>query len=278
MKFYFLITLWFLSINLISQEYNITIENLILETNQDSLIKSLRELTGEDSVIISGVKTRIKHRISQQDNELAASYITQRLSYLDVDTYIQEYSETGKNIIAVQEGVLYPEKKYILCAHYDAVADYCADDNASGVSTVLEAARILSQYAFEYTIIYAFWDEEEIGLIGSNYYAQQAATNNEEIMTVVNLDMLGWDENDDGTYDIHIKDSDDTLNINISNISTNYNLNLEPNIINPGTWASDHGSFWQYNFNAIIFGESFFGQATFQEYTMYTGGLAVTIR
>ena len=37
-------------------------------------------------------------------------------------------------------------------------------DNASGSAAVLEAARILSQYCVDYTIKYAFWDEEERGL------------------------------------------------------------------------------------------------------------------
>jgi len=57
----------------------------------------------------------------------------------------------------VQEGYLYPEKQFIICAHYDAVDVYCADDNATGVAAVIEAARILSQYNFKYTLIYALW-------------------------------------------------------------------------------------------------------------------------
>ena len=49
-----------------------------------------------------------------------------------------------------------------------------ADDNASGTAAVIEAARIFTQYDSKYTIIYALWDEEEQGLIGSAYYAHQA--------------------------------------------------------------------------------------------------------
>ncbi len=81
---------------------------------------------------------------------------------------------------------MFPDEKYMICAHYDTVADHCADDNASGTAIVMEAARILHNYEFPYTIVYALWDQEEIGLIGSSYYAQQAASNNDQILGVLN--------------------------------------------------------------------------------------------
>ena len=73
-----------------------------------------------------------------------------------------------------------PNQQIIICAHFDS-KPYSgpapgADDNGSGTSAVLEAARILSKYKTDYTIIYALWDNEEIGLRGSAYYAQQASS------------------------------------------------------------------------------------------------------
>ena len=78
-----------------------------------------------------------------------------------------------------------------------------ADDNASGTAAVIEAARIFSQYDFPFTIIYALWDEEEQGLIGSEYYATQAANAGDSILGVINLDMIGYDGNGDGNADVH---------------------------------------------------------------------------
>ena len=98
------------------------------------------------------------------------------------------------------------EPLFILCAHYDAVDFYCADDNASGVTAVLEAARILSEYQFNYTIVYALWDEEESGKHGSYYYATMADSNDLDIQGVLNLEMFGWDEDGDGLIDIHTND------------------------------------------------------------------------
>ena len=91
-----------------------------------------------------------------------------------------------------------PNNIYIVCAHYDTVADYCADDNATGTAAVLEVARILSKQCVDNTIVYALWDEEEIGLRGSQFYANQAATNNDNILGVLNMDMMGYDGDNPG--------------------------------------------------------------------------------
>jgi hypothetical protein len=244
-----------------SQTYNPFIEELINQTNLDSLVSFVRILSGEDSVIIGGTKVLIEHRISSQNNDLAADYIKQVLEGYGLDTHDQQYSTNGRNIYAIQPGILYPDEQYIICAHYDAVANHCADDNASGTAGVLEAARILSNYQSDYTLIYALWDEEEIGLYGSAYYANQAYANSDDILGVVNFEMSGWDGDDDGKMDIHttnIANSVALANL-VSNIISVYNLSLAPVIYNPGTTASDHASFWYKGYTAIVFSEAFYG-------------------
>ena len=54
-------------------------------------------------------------------------------------------------------------------------------------------------------IIFALWDEEEQGLIGSDAYASSAAASNENILGYINMDMLGWDGNNDNVADIHVR-------------------------------------------------------------------------
>ena len=141
-----------------SQNYNPFIEELINQTNLDSLVSFVRILSGEDSAMIGDTNVLIQHRISNQNNNLAADYIKQKLEGYGLDTYDQVYSNYGRNIYAIQPGILYPDEQYIICAHYDAVADHCADDDASGTAGVLEAARILSNYQLDFTLIYALWD------------------------------------------------------------------------------------------------------------------------
>jgi len=243
-----------------NMQHDPQIDNIINQTNLDSLISFVRILSGEDSVWIAGTRVRIQHRISN-DNDLAADYIKQKLESYNLDVYDQIFRADGRNVYAIQPGYLYPEKQYIICAHYDAVDDYGADDNASGVAAVLEAARILSPYDFNYTLVYALWDEEEIGFFGSQYYAAQASLNQSDIIGVLNIDMIGWDSNADGLSDIHssnIANSDSLANLLMITNSL-YNLPLSPVIYNPGTGQSDHSSFWNYGYGAVLLMEAYYG-------------------
>ena len=108
-------------------------------------------------------------------------------------------------------------------------------------------------------MIYALWDEEENGLIGSHYYAQQAYQSGQNILGVLNLEMLGWDSNDDGLIDVHTRDianSTELANMLVF-VNSEYQIGLDPAIYNPGSGSSDHGSFWQVGYGAICFGEAY---------------------
>jgi hypothetical protein len=245
-----------------SQRPDTLIQHLISQTNLDTVVHYVRVLSGEDSVTINQGRYLIQSRnASRPGNALAAEYISQTLQRTGLPTYTQNYSTNGANVFGVQTGVDYPEQEFIICAHYDAVTTYCADDNASGTAAVLEAARILSQVQTPYTVIYALWDEEENGLIGSHYYAQQAYQSGQNILGVLNLEMLGWDSNDDGLIDVHTRDianSTELANMLVF-VNSEYQIGLDPAIYNPGTGSSDHGSFWQAGYGAICFGEAYYG-------------------
>ena len=97
----------------------------------------------------------------------------------------------GVNVVAVQPGMVYPERVYLIGGHYDSVSNPGADDNASGVAAVLECARILSQYRTECTIKYVAFDLEELGLYGSYAYTQIHA--GEDIRGMISADMVCYD-------------------------------------------------------------------------------------
>lgn len=234
------------------------IQQLVNEMEDDSLLLHVNDLSGEKSCMLNGKITTIKNRVSKTGNDPAADYLKERMESYGFTVIDQKYSSGGRNIIAEQKGTLYPDKKYIICAHYDAMADYCADDNVSSCSTILETARLLSKHKFKYTIVYAFWDEEEVGMLGSTYYAKAVKKNNDKIMGVINIEMQGYDSDNDGKYDIHTNSTSLTLSNKVKEINAGYKFNLKTNIINPGTDRSDHGAFWNQGYNAICFGEAFF--------------------
>ncbi|MGC8485806.1 MAG: M28 family peptidase, partial [Candidatus Baltobacteraceae bacterium] len=66
-----------------------------------------------------------------------------------------------------------------------------ADDNASGTSAVLEAARVMAATHFRGTIIFACFDGEELGLWGSAHFAKEMAAEHAPILADLNNDIVG---------------------------------------------------------------------------------------
>ena len=237
-----------------------TINELINKVDINILSQKIQEFTGEIPTVVNGSTVTILNRQSN-NNDLAAEYIKQEFSRLDNLTINdQVYSTDGRNIIAIQLGKTNPDDIYIVCAHYDSVANYCADDNASGTIAVLEIARILSTQCLDNTIVYALWDQEENGLIGSNFYAQQAASNGDNILGVLNIDMMGYDGNGDNDFDIDVRDFGNSLAMKDDIISVlnnpTYGFTLNVNVVNPGTFSSDHSRFWSQGYSAVLVGEA----------------------
>ncbi len=251
------------SINCYSQNFDPFIEDVIQGVNLDSLVSYVRILSGEDSVTIDGNRELIKSRSSFQasDRALSAQYLLEKLESFGLPTQEHIYSNSGNNIIATQTGTESPDKIFVICAHYDAVTDYAADDNASGTAAVLEAARLLSEYELPNTILYALWDEEEIGLIGSEEYALDAAVNGAQIDGVINIDMIGWDGDHDMNLEIHSHSIGNSTAISDLLVTVNdlYDLAIVPVVKTPGTPYSDHRSFWDQSYGAVLLIEEYWG-------------------
>jgi len=243
-----------------------TIQSIINQTNLDSLMYFVEELSGEVSTIIGGSPyTIVSRNKNNASNNMAANYIKQKLDSYGLVTYDQNFSSTGRNVYGVQLGTVYPNKEYIICAHYDDMPSGTtapgADDNASGTAAVIEAARIFTQYNSKYTIIYALWDEEEQGLVGSAYYALQAYNAGDSIMGVINMDMIAYDSDNDDVLEIHVRPIANSLTLKDKIVETNtiYSIGLTTSTINPGTTASDHASFWNRNYGGLLLIEEYYG-------------------
>jgi len=255
-----------ISDNTSQQAADSLIQSLVNQTNLDTLVHYVNVLSGEDSVIIGdSTYLLVSRNPLHSHNELAAEFIFQTLNGFGLSTYSQVYSSNGRNIYSVLTGTAYPDQKFILCAHYDDSPFQPpapgADDNAGGTAAVLEAARILSRVSTPYTLIFALWDEEEIGHIGSNYFAEQVYQNGENISGVINLDMIGWDSNNDGLMDIHTRPIANSVPLAIlaRSMRGTYQINLFPVIYNPGIEDSDHLSFWKRGYSALLLTEAYYG-------------------
>ena len=114
------------------------------------------------------------------------------------------------NVVAIQKGTKYPNRYIIMTGDIDSrnsdTMDYEGDapganDNATGMAGTIEAARVLSKYSFENSIIYLGLSGEEQGLFGGKGFAEFAKKNNWEIIGVLNNDMIGNIEGVDGVID-----------------------------------------------------------------------------
>lgn len=137
-----------------------------------------------------------KH-ISQPGNQKASEYIYETLKSFGYEPELQWFNPSGDvqtaNVTARLEGTTHPEVVYILSSHFDSVlGSPGADDNTSGTSVLLEAARVLANNPQPATIIFASLTGEESGLLGAREFVRVADLEELDAAGVVNNDMMGW--------------------------------------------------------------------------------------
>lgn len=146
-----------------------------------------------------------------------------------------------RNVLAKIEGKN-PNEYVIVGAHYDHLGldplldgDQIyngADDNASGVAAVLQIARafLATGVQPERTVIFAFWDGEEKGLLGSEYFVQSCSFV-KQIKGYLNFDMIG--RNNDESKPRHVvyfyTEAHPAFGEWLKNDIKEYGLKLEPN-------------------------------------------------
>ena len=166
------------------------------------------------------------------------------------------------NLYVTKTGTQYPGQYYTLCAHYDSFSWTSsssrapgADDNASGTAAVLEAARVLAQYDFPYSIRFMLFSGEEQGLVGSRAYAKAIAARGDDIRGVINLDMIGFDGNGDGANEIHMGTRPASAEIGdaMKHVLYSWELDLQPEFFTEeSTGASDHRAYWDEGYPAVL--------------------------
>src|SRR5207247_4316528 len=106
---------------------------------------------------------------------------------------------TGANVFARLEGTTGGADQVVLGAHFDTVVrSPGANDNATGVALVLAAGKALGGLACRSRpVLLVFFDEEELGLIGSKQFARKLMMEGAAVHSVHTADQLGWDANKD---------------------------------------------------------------------------------
>ncbi len=202
---------------------------------------------------------------------------------------LQSYNYDGKeysNIIMSIDGIRLPDETVIIGAHYDSVyGTPGADDNASAVAILLEMCRILKSFSPARTLKLIFFVNEESPLFRSKYmgsyvYAMEAKGRNENIKSMISLEMLGYytDKKGGQTFPLPLMNlmypSTPNFIAIVGNLSSR---NLVEKVKNslyespsipvatlstvsfiPGIDFSDHRSFWKMGYPAVMITDTAF--------------------
>ncbi|UUO06424.1 M28 family metallopeptidase [Blastopirellula sp. J2-11] len=137
--------------------------------------------------------------------EATIAYITQQWTASGYEVQQQSYDALeaqATNLIVETRGSKRPEQIVLLGAHYDSTPTTPgADDNASAVAVMLEVARILAEHQGQRTLrCVAFACEEapffNLGAMGSQHHAREARKQNEQIIGMLCLEMVGYFRDD----------------------------------------------------------------------------------
>jgi Zn-dependent M28 family amino/carboxypeptidase len=116
------------------------------------------------------------------------------------------------DVVAIQRGTSDPDRVIVITGHLDSrrtdVMDATGDapganDDASGVSALIEAARVLSKYKFPATLVFSADSGEEQGLYGGKVIAQYAVDHGWRVEANLNNDIVGSPNGGDGQSDPH---------------------------------------------------------------------------
>lgn len=233
------------------------IREMLNQVNMDSLEATVQHLQDYGS------------RIWNSENAFAASdWIASRMEALGLEVEQQPFNANtwmgsgaaAPNVIGIQRGTLYPDT-YVVCgSHFDSFSYEAmmgggtapgADDNATGVASVLESARIMTQYEFEYSIIYCAYGCEEMGLYGSEAYASRCQQQSMDIIGYFNNDMNGYLYGDQIHIDCIYPNSVEPIGTYYMNVGEVYYPELPIRHVNFNQGDSDHTSFNNHGYMGI---------------------------
>ena len=165
-------------------------KNRVEMVSEKNIVANLKEFEG------LGIKTT-----GSKENDNAFNWLKNKyLSYGFTEDQISEDAfKTGraesKNLIITKKGSLYPDKYIIIYGHLDSINGPGVNDNGSGTTIIMEAARILRNVPTDYSIKFIHFSGEEQGLKGSRHYVDNVVYKDNvrqfDIKLVFNLDQVG---------------------------------------------------------------------------------------
>ncbi|HEY9774274.1 MAG TPA: M28 family peptidase [Planktothrix sp.] len=238
--------------------------------------KALKELSGEIAVTINGTATKITSRNSYSKGlSSTVDYLKQFYAKLNKFTVtVDSYRKGGKtlyNVIAEIKGKKTPNKVFILGAHMDSTAGNTwtsesvapgADDDGTGTVALLQLALALQTLDPGLTVRLCHFSGEEQGLWGSAVYSDKIANAKTQLVSTIQIDMIGYCAKPGNRVDIHDNNNQNGSHALVEQMVRNvarYKLNL--NAVDTHNTAvegrSDASSFLDHGYTAVLVSEEF---------------------
>lgn len=233
------------------------VEIAVSSVEESEVREHLSYLTGVSPAPLGGGDTvEISERGSVEGRRAAAEYMKESFDTAGAEARIIQFdSEAGRgfNVEATVRGT--GDKHLWLTAHMDSVNNAGANDNASGLTSLLETAEAVAEVRPEHTVHFVAYDLEEDGLIGSSRYVESTVKDIRDregegvIIGNINSDMIGYEKDAFdavmGTCD-QAGPLDDALRQAAREIDSP--INLEEKCLG----RSDHEHFWEANLPALV--------------------------
>lgn len=205
--------------------------------------------------------------VTYRGNDAATAFLEEEYRGIIRTAVERQYFDAGArgqnkvvaNVVARIPGVSTPDEQVLVGAHFDSatlgsssesvVYSPGADDDASGTAAVLECARVLSGYAFDRTLVFVAFNAEEVGLVGSKYYAEAAKARGDDIRAMINLDMVAYDAGPLDAEAICNGASYDMAELMAKKAAKYTSVDMVPR--SGGASSSDHSPFWSNGYAAI---------------------------
>lgn len=211
---------------------------------------------------LDGLRQAIDKDLSNHSMTLEAS------SRLTLSVDIERIHRLVSNVVAELPGsdANLASQYIVVGAHYDHLGlgdqhslapsqrgqvHHGADDNASGVSGVLELADVLSHTSQRprHSIIFVNFAGEELGLLGSAYYTEHPPFPLKQTITMINLDMIGRVANNR----LYVSGTGTSPGFQQIAQDANRGLGFDLNYSASGYGASDHTSFTTHEVPVFFF-------------------------
>jgi aminopeptidase YwaD len=233
-------------------------ETAAASINESSIRTHVSRLTGASAAPLEGGTVTISERGSVQGRRAAAEYMEESFEEMGIPARIREFylwNRRGFNVEATLKGTR-GDKHLWVTAHLDSVSVPGANDNASGLASVLLTAKALKRLEPEHTVHFVAYDLEEVGLYGSTNYVESVVSairkreGERAIIGNIHSDMIGYDP--DNVFDAILGTCDQAGSIDDAFRRASEAIGSRIQLYETCLERSDHMRFWEAGLPAAV--------------------------